>query len=80
MTKNIITHWYKDWTKYEFWWWWKSYTAGDGIDIANGVISNTGILNDTTWTTTIVQKIRAWTEQEYQALQSHDANTIYHVY
>lgn len=37
------------------------------------------ITNDTTWTTTTVTKIRAWTEAEY-ALITPDANTIYHVY
>lgn len=42
-------------------------------------ITNTWILNDTTWTTTTVTKIRAWTEAEY-ALITPDANTIYHVY
>lgn len=38
------------------------------------------IQNDTTWTTTTVTKIWAWTEAEYNALSSHDANTIYHIY
>ena len=38
------------------------------------------IQNDTTWTTTTVTKIRAWTENEYNQLQSHDASTIYHIY
>ena len=38
------------------------------------------IQNDTTWTTTTVTKIRAGSEQEYNALQSHSASTIYHIY
>lgn len=37
------------------------------------------IQNDTTWTTTTITKIRAWTEAEY-ALITPDAHTIYHVY
>lgn len=37
------------------------------------------IQNDTTWTTTTVTKIRAWTEAEY-ALITPNANTIYHIY
>lgn len=40
----------------------------------------TWIQNDTTWTTTTVTKIWAWTEVEYNALSSHDTNTIYHIY
>lgn len=40
----------------------------------------TWIQNDTTWTTTTVSAIRAWTEQEYNALQSHSASVIYHIY
>ena len=39
----------------------------------------TWIQNDTTWTTTTVTHIRAWTEAEY-ALITPDAHTIYHVY
>ena len=38
------------------------------------------ITNDTTWTTTTVTAIRAWTEQEYNSLWSHSASTIYHIY
>lgn len=38
------------------------------------------IQNDTTWTTTTVTKIRAWTEAEYNALWSYSASTIYHIY
>lgn len=38
------------------------------------------ITNDTTWTTTTVTKIRAGAEQEYNALATKNANTIYHVY
>ena len=38
------------------------------------------IQNDTTWTTTTVSAIRAWTEAEYNALQTHSADIIYHIY
>lgn len=38
------------------------------------------IQNDTTWTTTTVSAIRAGTEQEYNALQTHSSNIIYHIY
>ena len=38
------------------------------------------IQNDTTWTTTTVTKIRAGSEAEYAALQSHSASVIYHIY
>lgn len=38
------------------------------------------IQNDTTWTTTTVSAIRAWTEAEYNALGTHSANIIYHIY
>lgn len=38
------------------------------------------IQNDTTWTTTTVTAIRCWTEAEYNALQSHSASVIYHIY
>lgn len=38
------------------------------------------IQNDTTWTTTTVTAIRAGSETEYNALQSHSASTIYHIY
>ena len=44
------------------------------------VDDNAWIQNDTTWTTTTVSAIRAWTEQEYNALQSHSASVIYHIY
>lgn len=37
------------------------------------------IQNDTTWTTTTVTKIRAWTAAEY-ALITPNATTIYHIY
>lgn len=40
----------------------------------------TWIQNDTTWTTTTVTAIRAWTEAEYNALQTHSADIIYHIY
>lgn len=39
----------------------------------------TWITNDTTWTTTTVTKIRAWTEAEY-ALITPVATTIYYVF
>ena len=52
--------------------WWVTW-------VIENVISNTWILNDTTWTTTTVTKIRAGTEAEY-ALITPDANTIYHIY
>ncbi len=39
----------------------------------------TWIQNDTTWTTTTVTAIRAWTEAEY-TLITPNANTIYHIY
>lgn len=45
-----------------------------------GAAPATWIQNDTTWTTTTVTKIRAWTEAEYNALGTHDASTIYHIY
>ncbi len=38
------------------------------------------IQNDTTWTTTTVTAIRAWTEAEYNSLWSHSASVIYHIY
>lgn len=38
------------------------------------------IQNDTTWTTTTVTKIWAWTEAEYNSLQTHSADIIYHIY
>ena len=38
------------------------------------------IQNDTTWTTTTVSAIRAWTEAEYNALGTHSADIIYHIY
>ena len=40
----------------------------------------TWIQNDTTWTTTTVTAIRAWTEAEYNALGTYDQSTIYHIY
>lgn len=40
----------------------------------------TWIQNDTTWTTTTVTKIWAGTEAEYNALSTHSANIIYHIY
>lgn len=50
--------------------WWYDWAAAPA----------TWITNDTTWTTTTVSAIRAWTEAEYNALQTHSANTIYHIY
>lgn len=38
------------------------------------------IQNDTTWTTTTVSAIRAWTEAEYNSLGTYDQSTIYHIY
>lgn len=52
---------------------------GWDIWIVENAITNTGILNDTTWTTTTVSAIRAGTEAEY-ALITPNANTIYHIY
>ena len=40
----------------------------------------TWITNDTTWTTTTVSAIRAGSEAEYNALWSHSASVIYHIY
>ena len=40
----------------------------------------TWIQNDTTWTTTTVTKIRAWTEAEYNSLGTYSQSTIYHIY
>lgn len=55
----------------------KSYN-GSTWDEAGG--SGGWIQNDTTWTTTTVTAIRAWTEAEYNSLWSHSASTIYHIY
>lgn len=38
------------------------------------------IENDTTWTTTTVGKIWAWSESEYNGLSSYNSNTIYYVF
>lgn len=38
------------------------------------------IQNDTTWTTTTVTKIWAWTEAEYNSLGTYSQSTIYHIY
>ncbi len=46
----------------------------------NVTISWWWIQNDTTWTTTTVTAIRAWTEAEYNSLWSHSASVIYHIY
>mgnify|MGYP007115351896 CR=1 FL=1 len=50
-------------------WWWTNPTSIQGF-----------ITNDTTWTTTTVTKIWAWTEAEYNALGTYDQSTIYHIY
>lgn len=49
--------------------WWYDWAAPTGW-----------ISNDTTWTTTTVTAIWAGTEAEYNALSTHNANTIYHIY
>lgn len=49
--------------------WWYDWAAAPA----------TWITNDTTWTTTTVTKIRAWTEAEY-ALITPNANTIYYTF
>ena len=54
-------------------WWWVTWVV-----TLNNAITNTGILNDTTWTTTTVTKIRAWTEAEY-ALITPASDTIYYI-
>jgi hypothetical protein len=85
--------WMTDWSSVrndDLWW------AITWVVTLNNAITNTWVLsvnwqtwdvtvawwiqNDTTWTTTTVTKIRAWTEQEYNALQTHSANIIYHIY
>lgn len=38
------------------------------------------ITNDTTWTTTTVAKIWAWTEAEYSSLSTKDEHTIYYTF
>jgi len=46
----------------------------------NITIESWWIQNDTTWTTSTVTKIRAWSEAEFNALSSKDSTTIYHVF
>lgn len=56
------------------------FLTTDWTSVSWWTVQSWWIQNDTTWTTTTVTKIRAWTEAEYNALQSHDASTIYHIY
>lgn len=85
-TPENITSLYLDGTKYNLWFspsniWttWQVLTkTAWGYEWDNAPA--TWIQNDTTWTTTTVTAIRAWTEAEYNALQTHSASIIYHIY
>ena len=57
---------------------WK-YLTTDWTTASWGTVSG-GITNDTTWTTTTVAKIWAWTEAEYSDLASKDEDVIYFTY
>lgn len=57
---------------------WK-YLTTDWTTASWGTVSG-WITNDTTWTTTTVAKIWAWTEAEYNALSTKDEHTIYYTF
>lgn len=63
--------------------WWTNgqvLTATSSETVAWQNAPATWIQNDTTWTTTTVGNIWAWSESEYSNLSSYDASTIYYVF
>lgn len=84
---SIASTWALDFTNPLIWQWnfqWSlqitySWTTVTNVQWSSYNIQS-WIQNDTTWTTTTVTKIRAWTEAEYNALSTKSPNIIYHIY